>query len=57
MNYMNNTLKRPSYTTFNTFLEQSQGQVLSVGYKLVMYKSKIKKRLFILTRMFTLFNI
>jgi len=57
MNYRNNTLKRPSFLTFNTLLERSQGQVLSIGYRLIIFKSKIKKRVFLLKRIFILFNI
>lgn len=57
MQYLNTTIKRQIHPSFNTLLERSQSHVLAIGYRIVMYKSKFKKRLFILRRILTLFNI
>lgn len=55
--YLENTIKRPIYPNLNVYIARFQSEILAIGYRFVMYKSKIKKRIYILRRMLTLFNI
>ncbi len=55
MKNLNNTLHVSNYAISYSLLERSQIQILALGYHVVMFKSKLKKRLKILVRVL-LFN-
>lgn len=48
---MENTLNRPTAPIFDKALERSRTKVLNVGYRVVVLKSKLKKRFFLLKRL------
>lgn len=52
MNNLNNILNTQNISILNIVLERTQSQILSMGYTLVLFKSKIKKRLKIISRIF-----
>lgn len=49
--FVNNTNKKTIHLT------RFQSEILAIGYRVVMYKSKFKKHLYHLKKLFTLFNI
>ena len=53
---MENTLKSPTYPIYTSMIERSRTKVLTVGYHIVVFKSKFKKRLLLLKRMIIEFN-
>ncbi len=48
---MENTLKRPVLTMTASILERGRSKILNTGYGLVVIKSRLKKRIFLLRRM------
>lgn len=48
---MENTLNRPTAPIFYNLLERSRTKVLNVGYRVVILKSKLKKRFYLLKRL------
>ena len=52
MKNLNNALNAPNSPIFNTILERSRTQILSIGYNVILLKSKVKKRLKILLKIF-----
>ena len=48
---MENTLKRPVHTVTASILERGRSKILNTGYGLIIIKSKLKKRIFLLKRM------
>ncbi len=56
MENINNTLNSTTISISNTVIgrsqSQSQSQILAIGYQMVLLKTKIKKRLKIVSRIF-----
>lgn len=52
MEHMNNISNSANFSFFNTAIDRSQSQLLTFGYQVVFIKSKIKKRMKILTKIF-----
>ena len=47
-----NTLNSTNISISNTVIDRSQSQILAIGYQMVLLKTKIKKRLKIVSRIF-----
>ncbi|KKN84122.1 hypothetical protein LCGC14_0292050 [marine sediment metagenome] len=52
MENINNISNSVNFSTFNAVIDRSQSQLLSLGYQVVFIKSKIKKRIKIITKIF-----
>ena len=52
MENLNNTLHTQNISLFNTVVDRSQSQILAIGYQMVLLKTKIKKRLKIVSTIF-----
>ncbi len=52
MENINNTLNSTNISISNTVIDRSQSQILAIGYQMVLLKTKIKKRLKIVSRIF-----
>lgn len=52
MENLNSPLTTQNISILNIVLNRSQSQILTLGYQLVLLKTKIKKRLKIITRIF-----
>lgn len=52
MENSNNTLNSTNISISNTVVDRSQSQILAIGYQMVLLKTKIKKRLKIVSRIF-----
>ncbi len=52
MENLNSPLNTQNISILNIVLNRSQSQILTLGYQLVLLKTKIKKRLKIITRIF-----
>jgi hypothetical protein len=52
MNNLHNILITQNISVLNMVLVRTQSQILSMGYSMVLFKSKIKKRLKIISRIF-----
>ena len=52
MENINNTLNSANISISNTVIDRSQSQILAIGYQMVLLKTKIKKRLKIVSRIF-----
>ena len=48
---MENTLKNPAYPMVQTIMERGRLKILSAGYDLILFKSKLRKRIFLYRRM------
>lgn len=52
MENMNNTLNSTNISISNSVVDRSQSQILAIGYHMVLLKTKIKKRLKIVSQIF-----
>ena len=52
MENINNILNSANISISNTVIDRSQSQILAIGYQMVLLKTKIKKRLKIVSRIF-----
>jgi len=52
MENLNSTLNSQNLSMFSTVVDRSQSQILALGYQMVLLKTKIKKRLKIVSRIF-----
>jgi hypothetical protein len=52
MENSNNTLNSSNISIYNAVIDRSQSQILAIGYQMVLLKTKFKKRLKIISRIF-----
>ena len=56
MEHMERIIKEPTYPIFYRTIERSRSKILNMGYQVVIFKSKLRKRIHLFKHLLTVFN-